>query len=238
MDDLEIDSLVPLAGTGLCHSAVDIKFKIVEPNGITLINNLYKAVSTLYRQPQATTAATTVNTNANSSIRNPNYPMAHYCMVIHFYGYDSQGNLVTPIQGSYSPMGVPAPTDPKAAIEKYYPFVIANLKFRIANKQIEYELQGKPEGHFYNLGTDRGSIPFNFNLAGSTVGQLLSGSTAGGVSGSKTNTNDPGARVPKSNPSSLTNTSSAAASVINNVINNVTGSSVSVDATGVDFSLF
>jgi hypothetical protein len=203
-----------------------------------LINNLYRAVTTLYKQPQTTSQATTVNTNATTSIQNPNYPMAHYCMVIHFYGYDSQGNLVSPAVGTYSPMGVPQVTDPKAAIEKYYPFIIANLKYRMANKQIEYEVLGKPQAHNYNFGTDRGSIPFNFNLAGTTVGQLLSGSTLGGSSGSKANNSDPGARTPKPNPTNLTGTSSATASVIDNVIKNVTASSVSVDATGVDFSLF
>jgi hypothetical protein len=196
MDDLEITTLIPLGGTGLCHSATDIKFKIVEPNGITLINNLYNAVTTLYKQPQTTSTATTINTNATTSVQNPNYPMAHYCMVIHFYGYDQQGNLIAPATGSYNPTGVRATTDPKAVIEKYYPFIITNLKYRIANKQIEYELTGKPQAHNYNIGTDRGSIPFNFNLAGTTVGQLLSGT---GIS-TRTNTSDPGARTPSTTP--------------------------------------
>ena len=198
MDDLEITTLVPLGGTGLCHSATDIKFKIVEPNGITLINNLYNAVTTLYKQPQTTSTATTVNTNATTSIQNPNYPMAHYCMVIHFYGYDQQGNLVAPATGSYGPDGGRAATDPTAVIEKYYPFIITNLKYRMANKQIEYELTGKPQAQNYNLGTDRGSIPFNFNLAGTTVGQLLSGT---GIS-TQTNTADPGARTTNPTPPS------------------------------------
>jgi hypothetical protein len=117
-------------------------------------------------------------------------------MVIHFYGYDQQGNLVAPATGSYSPNGVRATTDPTAVIEKYYPFIITNLKYRMANKQIEYELTGKPQAHNYNIGTDRGSIPFNFNLAGTTVGQLLSGT---GI-GTQTNTADPGART--TNPTS------------------------------------
>jgi len=240
LDDLEIVSKIPLGGTGSCCADTDIRFRVVEPNGITLIDSLYKAVTTLYKQPQSPAAAApTNNTNATTSIQNPNYPMAQYCMVIHFYGYDAQGNLVTPITGQYSPTGVPKKTDPSAVIEKYYPFIIANLKYRMANKQIEYEITGKPMSHYYNKGTDRGSIPFNFNLSGTTVGQLLAGSTVAG--GNSFNVADPGARVAKPNPSSLTATSPATASVINAVtqnITNATASTVAVDTTGVDFSLF
>ena len=230
MDDLEITTLIPLGGTGLCHSATDIRFKVVEPNGISLINNLYQAVNTLYKQPQPSTSGPTNNTNATTSIQNPNYPMAHYCMVIHFYGYDQQGNLVAPAVGSYSPNGVPAKNDPKAVIEKYYPFVIANLKYRMANKQIEYEVTGKPQAHFYNLGTDRGSIPFNFNIAGSTVGQMLVGTPVT----TQTNTADPGARVTQTKPTNLTGTSPAAASVLQDITPAVTNG---VDTTtGINFS--
>jgi len=230
MDDLEITTLIPLGGTGLCHSATDIRFKVVEPNGISLINKLYQAVNTLYKQPQPNTSGPTNNTNATTSIQNPNYPMAHYCMVIHFYGYDQQGNLVAPAVGSYSPNGVPAKNDPKAVIEKYYPFVIANLKYRMANKQIEYEVTGKPQAHFYNIGTDRGSIPFNFNLAGSTVGQMLVGTPLT----TQTNTADPGARVTKPKPTNLTGTSPAAASVLQDLTLAVTNG---VDtSTGVNFN--
>ena len=59
-------------------------------------------------------------------------------------------------------------------------------------------ITGKPQAHNYNIGTDRGSIPFNFNLAGTTVGQLLSGT---GI-GTQTNTADPGARTTNPTPPS------------------------------------
>jgi hypothetical protein len=233
MDDLEITTLIPLGGTGLCHSATDIRFKVVEPNGISLINKLYQAVNTLYKQPQPNTTGPTTNTNATTSIQNPNYPMAHYCMIIHFYGYDQQGNLVAPAVGSYSPNGVPSKNDPRAVIEKYYPFVIANLKYRMADKQIEYEVTGKPQAHFYNIGTDRGSIPFNFNIVGSTVGQMLVGTPVT----TQTNTADPGARVAKPNPTNITGTSPAAASV-NNVLKDLTLAVTNgVDtSTGINFN--
>jgi len=233
MDDLEIDSLIPLGGTNMSNSATDIKFKVTEPNGITLINNLYQAVTAVYKQTNPTSTSDPVsNTTANTTAQNPNYPMAQYCLVIHFYGYDSAGNLVAPAVGSYTAPGI----DSSAVIEKYYPFVITNIKFRMANKQIEYEVTGKPIPHFYNFGTDRGTIPFNFNLAGQTVGQLLIGTLA-----ATQTPGDPGARTPSTTPPTGASNSPAAASVINNIVNNVSGDTSDIvngvdSTTGINFN--
>lgn len=162
LDDLEIDSLVPLKGTRMAHTAVDIRFKVVEPNGVTLISNLYRAVDSLYKTASPNSGGKTTSTTT------PNYPMAQYCLVIRFYGYDDAGNLVTPVKG-----------DNQAVVEKFYPFVIANIRFRVANRAIEYEITGKPQGHFYNLSQDRGTIPFQFTLIGETVQEVLVGKPVG-----------------------------------------------------------
>ena len=223
LDDLEILSTFPLGGTGSAHSAMTLRFKVAEPNGITLIDKLYKAVSSVYKQVQPTsTVDPQTKVNATISSTNPNYPTAQYCMVIRFYGYDAQGNLVAPATGSYSPAGVPAASDPTAVIEKYYPFLISNIKYRMAKGQIEYDVEGRPIGQNYAFGTDRGSIPFNFNLTGQTVGQILVGQPV--VAG--VNTADPGARQSRStaNYGSSNGVSPAAASVINTVVNSLVSS--------------
>jgi len=166
MDDLEIDSLVPLKGTGAANTATDIKFKVTEPNGITLIENLYKAVSNLYKEKNVSKQA--------------NYPMAQYCLAVRFYGYNDNGELVT--TGRRGTGGKTNLTDPKAIVEKFYPFVITNIKFRIPkDRVVEYEVQGKPIPHFYNKSQDRGTIPFAFELTGETVGQVLRGKPVGTV---------------------------------------------------------
>jgi hypothetical protein len=166
MDDLEIDSLVPLKGTGAANTATDIKFKVTEPNGITLIENLYKAVSNLYKEKNVSKQA--------------NYPMAQYCLAVRFYGYNENGELVT--TGRRGTGGKTNLTDPKAIVEKFYPFVITNIKFRIPkDRVVEYEVQGKPIPHFYNKSQDRGTIPFAFELTGETVGQVLRGKPVGTV---------------------------------------------------------
>jgi hypothetical protein len=166
IDDLEIDSLVPLKGTGAANTATDIKFRVLEPNGITLIENLYNAVKTLYQEKNVSKAA--------------NYPMAQYCLVVRFYGYNENGELVT--TGRRGTNGQNNLTDPRAIVEKFYPFVITNIRFRIPkDRVVEYEVTGKPIPHFYNKSQDRGTIPFAFELIGETVQQVLVGKPVGTV---------------------------------------------------------
>ena len=178
IDNLTIDSLVPLKGSGMAHSATAIDFTVTEPNGLTLIKNLFDAVTNLYKQ-------------ANVPANPPNYLMAMYCMVIRFYGYDDQGNLQYPIRGQ-GLTGYPnLVSDTKAVVEKFYPFIIENLQFRVANKVIEYQVKGKPQGQYTALSQDRGSIPFQFELAGETVQDVLVGKPVG----TQYVTTDPGART-------------------------------------------
>jgi hypothetical protein len=166
IDDLEIDSLVPLKGTGAANTATDIKFRVLEPNGITLIENLYNAVKTLYQEKNVSKAA--------------NYPMAQYCLVVRFYGYNENGEIVT--TGRRGTNGQTNLTDPRAIVEKFYPFVITNIRFRIPkDRVVEYEVTGKPIPHFYNKSQDRGTIPFAFELIGETVQQVLVGNPVGTV---------------------------------------------------------
>ena len=180
MDDLEIESVVPLHGTNMINSATDLKWKVTEPNGITLIEQLYKAVKSV-----------------TPSTPNPNYLTAQHCLVIQFYGYDSQGNLVAPATGQTTTTGQLSNTNPKSVIQKYYPCVVTDIKFRVANKAIEYSVSAKPLVHFYNASTDRGTIPFAFSLSGQTVAQLLVGNP---VSAADIAQFDPGARQSSPTP--------------------------------------
>jgi len=185
MDDLEIESIVPFGGVNMANSANKIRFKVVEPNGITLIQSLYNAVVAAYKNSQQ------LNTSASAS-GTPNYLEAQYCLVIEFYGYDSNGNLVAPARGSDSGYGQ------KAVIVKYYPFRLLDIKFSVANRAIEYSISGMAIPYSYNSSTDRGTVPFACTLTGQTVEQLLNGSPAASNAG--TNTVDPGARTDKPQP--------------------------------------
>ena len=166
LDDLEIDSLIPLKGTGAANTATNIRFKVMEPNGITLIDNLSRAVKTLYQEKNVD--------------KNANYLMAQHCLVVRFYGYNENGELINP--GQRGTNGQTNFTDPRAIVEKFYPFIITNIKFRIPrDRVVEYDVEGKPIPHYYNKSQDRGTIPFAFELTGETVQQILQGKPVGTV---------------------------------------------------------
>jgi hypothetical protein len=165
-------------------NGMTIKFKVVEPNGLTLIQNLYSAVQTAALNTSAQTSQQaasgtvtpgTVNTNQTS--QPPNYGAAQYCLTIEFYGYDERGNLVAPARGQISTTGQLATTNPQSVIKKYYPFLIENITFRTVANQIEYHVIGHPVPYDTGTSQARGTIPFAFQLSGQTVAQLLQGST-------------------------------------------------------------
>jgi len=149
-DDLEIESFLMGKGTGMSNNAMEIRFKVVEPNGLTLLQRLYEAVTTAYK---------------NQTRQTPNYAAAQYCLTIEFYGYDSQGNLVAPAKASGT----------SAVIKKYYPFLLRNITFRTVANQVEYNIVASPVPYDTGTAQARGTIPFQIALAGTTVAQLLQG---------------------------------------------------------------
>ena len=181
MDDLEISSKIWGGGKNAANNAVDIRFRVTEPNGITLIQSLFNAVKSVY-------GATPTTSGTNDT---PNYLTAQYCLVIQFYGYDVNGNLVAPAKGTYSTNSSSASGGygQTAVITKYYPFTLTDIKFTVANKAIEYSIFGKPIPMKYNSSTDRGTIPHDFVMTGQTVNQLLNGKPI-----TTRNTTDRGAR--------------------------------------------
>jgi hypothetical protein len=218
LDDLEIETVLAGKGTGMSTNGMSLKFKVVEPNGLTLIQNLFSAVSSVYGKLTATTNQATANTaNANqSSGQTSNYMAAQFCLTIEFYGYDSQGNLINPARGQLST------STTQAVIKKYYPFLIQNLTFRTVANQIEYYITGQPVAYDTATSQARGTIPFAFKLSGQTVGQILQGSPAA----STTAQSAPGERQTKPAPAIVKSSPSPAASVNNTIVN------AGVDANG------
>ena len=175
-DDLEIESFLMGKGTNMSNNAMEIRFKVVEPNGITLLQRLFDAVSFAYKNPSPPASRVTdanvgfgPTVTANQTATGvPNYAAAQYCLTIEFYGYDSQGNLVAPATGSSG-------TGPQAVIKKYYPFLLRNITFRTQANQVEYNVVASPVPYDTGTAQARGTIPYQFALAGTTVSQLLQG---------------------------------------------------------------
>jgi hypothetical protein len=153
IDNLEIETTISGSSPGTVQS---IHFQITEPNGLTLLPNLNSAVRQAYK-------------NTNSTPRE-----AHYCLVIKFYGWDINGNLITDPTSSRGIYGA-VPSSSNAAVVRYYPFQITKFDFKLAGKQVEYSIEGIPSHFKYATSTAFGSIPYNIELTGDTVTQVLVG---------------------------------------------------------------
>jgi hypothetical protein len=158
IDDVRLKSFVQGRGTRAAHNVFELNFKITEPNGITFIDNLYKAVQEYLTQSGEITGRDPVN-----------YAAQNYLMVIRFYGYDQFGNVITPTRN------VGNTTDANAIIEKWIPFQFTNIRFRIANNLTEYECSAVGVQNLAST-QQRNSIPYNVELTAGTIKELLSGS--------------------------------------------------------------
>jgi len=169
-----------------------ISFTVTEPNGITLVSNLFEACNDLFK----TTAKIGTDTVAN-------YAAAIYCMVIRFYGYDQNGNMVYPIAKKTGS------TDRKAAVEKFVFFILNDLSTKVGNRIIEYKVTGASPGTATALSSLRGSIPNNFNFSGATVSDILIGQvqqqTASNAAGDKTRNNVPVKATPPAAKATVAN---------------------------------
>ena len=188
LDDLEIETFLMGKGTNMSTNDTSIKFKVVEPNGITLTQNLFQAVVAAYKNTK----------------QDPNYVAAQYCLGVEFYGYDSNGKLVAPATGQYSQSGQFSSTNKQSVIQKYFPFIMQNITWRSANQAIEYYITGSPVPYVTATSQARGTIPFPFSLSGQTVKQILQGGPVAATNTSTTNSKpDKGERVPTAAPAQV-----------------------------------
>ena len=157
IDKIEIKSAITGKGTNASHNSNTITMTVIEPNGITLIPQLDRAVQAFLGTPEK---------------KKTNFTAAIYLLVIRFYGYDDQGNLV---RG-----GVASPdqdADGSAFVEKFYPLAISDIKFKVANKLVEYEITAASPSYQVATGANRGTIPYNVEIGGITVKDALTGPT-------------------------------------------------------------
>ena len=182
LDNLVLESRIHGGGTGAAHNVAKLSFTVSEPNGLTLPSALAQAVQSLYKQD---------NTNAQLGAAG-SYGQADYVMVVRFYGYDDNGNLVQAGTkgtqgGSSSFVGPTLPTASSGAfITKVYPFKIHKFNFRLASKGIEYSIEGPLTPYSLGASAKRGSIPNNFALVGKTVADVLNGNHSTGTKVSPT----------------------------------------------------
>jgi hypothetical protein len=161
IDSITIDNALPGKQTSAAHMVTDIKFTVIEPMGITLLDRLYDAVKDIAPKDGAGVV---------------NYSAATYLMVIRFFGYDESGQLVSPGQPANS-----STSNPKAVVEKFVPFLIRKINWGVGSKLVQYDFECAPIGQLIGSTTARGTIPYDIELTDSTVGGLLAGSAKYGT---------------------------------------------------------
>lgn len=163
IDSLTLDTSPLGKATGASHMTASMKLVVNEPNGITLIDNLYSAVANLQQK------------DGSGKV---NYTAADYLAVIRFYGQGPDGN---PIQAKGSG---------GALIEKFIPFKLASINWSIGSKMVTYEWDCVPQGQLIAGYTARGSVPHDMQITSTTVGKLLGGTVS--YTGTDSSTADPG----------------------------------------------
>ena len=153
IDDVELKGVINGKGSRSAHNINEISFKITEPNGISLLDNLVKATE---------------------EIMGPGgqYLSQIFLMVINFWGYDQNGTL-TPAMG----VDPNDPTKTTIPIVKYFPFVFNGIKFRISNKMVEYTCTAVAVQNSKASGQALGTIPYNVELTAETMTDIFNGAS-------------------------------------------------------------
>ena len=185
IESLTLDTAFPGKQTQSAHMASDLKFTVIEPNGITLLDRIYAAVQDHVPKDGAGKV---------------NYTAVQYLLAIRWYGWDRFGNLIRNV-GETNGL-----TDPNAAVEKFIPFKIKKINWSVSNKLVTYDFDCAPVGQMVAGGQARGTIPYDIELTDNTVGGLLGGDAVYNTASVNTTTNTNPAAPPKANaaPSSKT----------------------------------
>jgi hypothetical protein len=164
IDDVSIVSVVSGKGTGGAHNTVSLSFKIFEPNGITFLDRLATATRQFVRTQLIPDAAV-----APQGSQGNNYSAQVYLMVIRWYGYDANGNLV---RGA-DPLGLGGGTEAGFITEKVIPFRFSAIKFRLAGRVAEYACEAVALRDYAPSSQTRGIIPYNVELTSVSLKDLL-----------------------------------------------------------------
>ena len=165
IDNVQLQTVIAGKGRGSAHNSTLLNFTVTEYNGISLLQNLDRAViDYIYKGDPKLKQAFQQNPDLGT------WGSQIYLMIIRFYGYDQNGNLITggtntPNQGA----------DPQAVVEKYIPFVIRNIQFKIGNRAVEYYWDCATPATMVNTGPTFATVPYNCQLSGRSLQEALAG---------------------------------------------------------------
>lgn len=157
IDDLEIVGKINAKETSTATNNTGFKFKIYEPYAMTFPSRLVKAEIELQQKSK-------IKKDITQQIEALNTP---FLLVIRFYGYDSNGAVVSRSINNTS--ATFTKTDEVAAFERAFPIVITKFNFRLDNKVTVYDVEAKAINEQIGFGVKRGITQSPIEIQADTV---------------------------------------------------------------------
>jgi len=158
IDDIEIKGMVSGTSVGSAHNSFEMNFVITESQGLTFLEQLHGIVQEY-------------NITEGVSKDRINYASQNFLMVVRFYGYDKNGKQITARDIGISE----SLTDLTSVSEKFIPFQFSSIQFAIENDIIRYRCKAVAPQTQIPFGVANSTIPFNTELMGQSIKQVLSG---------------------------------------------------------------
>lgn len=155
IDNLNIEIVGPMYNASPI-SGTEINFDIIEPIGFTFLTNLSNA------SDRINAASAIIQQTGNSK---PNLWQQHYMLAIKFYGYNSEGEIVSDVTTS-------------ERLDRYFPIIINKVDYKLDGKPITYNISAVPMNIQSAFGAKRGIIISDISLKARTVGEALGDSGA------------------------------------------------------------
>ena len=166
IDSLEFKIQIPNSRSEAIAQGNRIKLKIIEPYGFNFTEELKKLALAIAKKSPMMKGVTAANFN---------HRLMRYILAIKYYGYDSQGNLVTSKSGFVKDYSNGF-SDVNSVIERYVICNLTNYNFKLNGNSTTYNIELAEAAPSISLGTILGYPQNTVNINGSTVGEVLMGS--------------------------------------------------------------
>jgi hypothetical protein len=154
IDDLEIHTLINTKETQYASNAIDFKFKVYEPYSMTFVTRLAEVQKQL-------------SAELGLQIEQPTKALAApLLLVVKFYGYDKDGNIVNTSGTTSAPL---ATNSGNGAFERAFPIFINKLTFKLENRTTVYDINAKSVNMQTAFGLKRGIIDGDTDINAETV---------------------------------------------------------------------
>lgn len=166
IEDVTLDTQLPLSADKLATQNTKMTFKIIEPIGFSFLQDLAIAstrINGLSSLAQASLGAAPISIQQS------------YIIGIRFYGYDVNGNVVNP--GNNATLGDDSSTqtDPNSIAERFFPIQIDNITFTLNEKSTVYSCEASCKSEAVAFGEKINATKSITTIGGSTVDSALRG---------------------------------------------------------------